>query len=53
VVVVWHDLICLCDKILMMYDDMHVVVNVYIMHVIVNGLLYGLECEHRSIVDCC
>ena len=37
--------------VLMMYDDMHNVVNVYIMHVFVNGLLYGLECEHRSIVD--
>ena len=52
-VVVWHDLICLCDKILRMSDDMHIVVNVYIMHVFVNGLLYGLECEHVSIVDCC
>ena len=32
--------------VLMMYDDMHNAVNVYIMHVFVNGLLYGLECEH-------
>ena len=35
----------------MMYDDMHNVANVYSMHVFVNGLLYGLECEHVSIVD--
>jgi len=39
--------------VLMMYDDMQNVVNVYIMHVFVNGLLYGLECEHMSIVNCC
>ena len=36
---------------LVMYDEMHNDVNVYIMHVIVNGLFYGLECEHMSIVD--
>ena len=34
-----------------MYDGMHNAVNVYIMHVFVNGLFYGLECEHMSIVD--
>ena len=42
--------------VLMMYDDMHNVVNVYIMHVFVNGLWYGLECEHMSlwiVVDGC
>ena len=38
---------------LMMYDDMHNVVNVLIMSEIMYGLFYGLECEHRSIVDCC
>ena len=37
---------------LMMYEGMHNGVNVYIMHVLVNGLLIGLECEHMSIVDC-
>ena len=39
--------------VLMMYDGMHNDVNVCIMHVYVNGLLYGLECEHMSIVNCC
>ena len=38
---------------LMMCENMHNVVNVYIMHVLVNGLFYGLECEDMSIVDCC
>ena len=38
---------------LMMCENMHNVVNVYIMYVIVDGLFYGLECEHMSIVDCC
>ena len=38
-VVVCHDLICLCDKILMMYDDMYIVVSVYIMHVVDVALL--------------
>ena len=33
----------------MMYNDVHDAVNVYIMHVCVNGLLYGLECEHMSL----
>ena len=35
----------------MMSDGMHNAVNVYIMHVFVNGLLYGLECEHMSILE--
>ena len=37
--------------VLMMFDGMHNVVNVHVMYAIVNGLLYGLECEHMSIVD--
>ena len=41
---------------LMMCENMHNVVNLYIMHVFVNGLFYGLECEHMSlwiVVDGC
>ena len=38
---------------LMMYDGMHNAVNVSVMYAIVDGLFYGLECEHMSIVDCC
>ena len=52
-------ILCLIDlhdndvliHVLMMYDDMHNVVNVDIMHVFVNGLFYGLECEHMSILE--
>ena len=40
-------------NVLMMYDGMHNAMSVYLMHVFVNGLFYGLECEHMSIVDCC
>ena len=36
--------------VLMMYDGMHNAMSVYLMHVLVNGLFYGLECEHMSIV---
>ena len=50
-VVLWHDLICLCDKILRMSDDMHIVVNVSVMCAFVNKLFYGLECEHMSILE--
>ena len=39
--------------VLMMDDGMHNDVNVYIMPVFMNGLLYDLECEHMSIVNCC
>ena len=54
-------ILCLIDlhdndvliHVLMMYDDMHNAMNVYIMPVFVNGLLYGLECEHMSVVNCC
>ena len=54
-------ILCLIDlhdndvliHVLMMYDGMHNDVNVCIMHVCVNGLLYGLECEHMSVVNCC
>jgi hypothetical protein len=51
VVVLWHDLICLCDKILMMCDGMHDPVNVSVMCAFVNRLFYGLECEHMSILE--
>jgi hypothetical protein len=51
VVVVWHNLTCLCDERLMMYNDVHDAVNVYIMHVCVNGLLYGSESEHMFILE--
>ena len=50
-VVLWHDLICLCDKILMMCDDKHDAVNVSVMYAFVNRLFYGLECEHMSILE--
>ena len=46
-----HDMICLCDKILMMCDDMHDTVNVSVMCAFVNRLFYGLECEHISILE--
>ena len=50
-------ILCLIDlhdnDVLMMYDGMHNDVNVYIMPVFVNGLLYGLECELMSVVNCC
>jgi hypothetical protein len=53
VVVVWHSLTCLCDEILMMYNDVHDAVNIYIMHACVNGLWYGLEYELVSVMNCC
>jgi hypothetical protein len=37
--------------VLMMFDGVHNVVNLHVMYAIVNGLVYGLECEHMSIVD--
>ena len=48
---IWHDMICLCDKILMMCDGMHDAVNVSVMCALVNRLFYGLECEHMSILE--
>ena len=56
VVVVWHVLICLCDKILRMSDDMHIVVNVYIMHGIAFGAVansHGEELVSESLWICC
>ena len=52
-------ILCLIDlhdndvliHVLMMYDGMHNDVNVCIMHVCVNGLLYGSECEHMFILE--
>ena len=50
-VVIWHDMICLCNKILMMCDGMYDAVNVSVMCAFVNRLFYGLECEHMSILE--
>ena len=50
-VVIWHDMICLCDKILLMCDSMRDAVNVSVMCALVNRLFYGLECEQISILE--
>ena len=52
-------ILCLIDlhdndvliHVLRKYDGIHNDVNVRIMLVCVNGLLYGLECEHMSILE--
>ena len=36
--IMWYDMIWLCGEYVMMYDDMHNVVDVSIMYAIVNGL---------------